>query len=248
MKKTKKNRLFSMLISFAIALGMIPATPVLAMQENVNLAKNAEILGVSAASPNDTETDIHAFDGDEHLTKWCIQNNTGWVVFDIGKEKKINELKVYHAGAGTNETIKNNTIDFELQILDQTKISEDKFLSLTYENREEIMMEDYCWKNVCVVENNTDSITDSICTDDTARVYRFHVSNAGEDFCIRIYEIELLGENAWGLTGKVQDGIAYILKIAIPLLLLIQAVVMQYTMICLRRTIKKLDPEQSRND
>ena len=81
----------------------------------INLAKNANVLGVSNTSPNNNETAAMAFDENTDETKWCtgMKNDGGeWLVFDIHKEATVQQLKVYHAGAGKKETVKNNTTDY----------------------------------------------------------------------------------------------------------------------------------------
>ena len=67
-------------------------------------------------SVNSSEAPEKAVDGNIN-TKWCANtsNVTHWITLDLGRERTIDGLKIYHAGAGGEDTAW-NTRDFNIAI------------------------------------------------------------------------------------------------------------------------------------
>ena len=176
-------------------------------EEPVNLARSAAVMGTQYDSPNTSEVGASAFDGDPYNTKWCMRNK-GWLCFDLKNSTSLHHMRVYHAGCGVSETARNNTASFQLEVLNESRIRENDFLSLSPSDRAAVMNNDANWTKVVSVTGNKDDVSDTpISTAERHRIYRFHITDAGRDNTTRIYEIELYRSTP-AASVRVENGTA----------------------------------------
>ena len=144
----------------------------------------------------------NAFDKN-YGTKWCAAYTPNYVVFDIQEPAVPTRLKVTHAGGATNpESYLYNTLDFSLQVLDPSKVTDEEFLAMSDDEKIAVMNDNSNWVKILeYVDNRLDVTDDPIVSNAYTRFYRLHVTDADENQwggpdTIRIYEIELFGYRA----------------------------------------------------
>ena len=173
--------------------------------EPINRARNAAVLGAQYGSPKKNESPSHILDGDLYYTKWCMLNK-GWMCFALEQPSQIRHMRVYHAGCGLRETAKNNTSAFDLEVLNESQITEEAFLAL--QDKSSAMANSANWTKVASVSGNSADVTNTaVSMTEGRRVFRFNVTDAGSDDTTRIYELELY-ESAPAVSLQVDHGSA----------------------------------------
>ncbi|ERK30312.1 glycoside hydrolase family 38 C-terminal domain-containing protein [Clostridium intestinale] len=149
-----------------------------------NIALGAKVTADGFMNAN--ESPLKAIDGDLG-TKWCI--NTGklephWITLDLEKERTIDGLKLFHAGAG-GESMDWNTSDY-------TILAGNDLSNLT---------------EVAKVTNNTQNTTEhQFATPIKARYIKINITKptGSSDVAVRLYEIKVYG-NDEDFVGSVPE-------------------------------------------
>ena len=62
------------------------------------------MIATSATSP-EGEDAAKAFDGNTKDTKWCVTQDSGWVVFSLNDSVQLNQMIVHYAGGSNDKMI-----------------------------------------------------------------------------------------------------------------------------------------------
>ncbi len=116
-------------------------------------------------------------------TKWCSNNSSKWIQFDLGSVKTVGTAIIHHGASREKFYGGYNTIDFNLQASSNGST----------------------WLTVANVSGNTSDITIHN-LNVSMRYFRMNITNGGSDNVARIFEIELLSGTGTSITYyKVQN-------------------------------------------
>ena len=173
--------------------------------EPANVARSATVLGTQFNSPQLNESPYSALDGDRYYSKWCMMNS-GWLCLALDQPAQLSHMRLYHAGFGLNETVKNNTTAYALEVLNESRITEEDFLNT--DNKFSLMEDNANWIAVATVRGNSaDVTTTALSMAERRQVFRLKVIDAGADNTTRVYEIEFY-EAAPAASLRVKSGSA----------------------------------------
>ena len=218
MIKRNTSRILSLLLTAFMLLGIFPAAlPVLAEEKPLGGITVIKASGSTESS----EGPQKLFDNNRSGSKWCVNANTGWVVFSTSQPVKLGEMTAYHAGQSNNTWDRGyagNTKAYALQI---------------FNGEGEPVENDYAdeskWTTVGGETNNTDPVkTTTLNMTAAAQYFRLNVTDSGDPNptkAIRFYELELFtqkkpitisfnaGEGGSGTMKDVswQSGVEYLL-------------------------------------
>ena len=183
-----KKRILSIVLTIIMLLSVIPLPALAAEQsEPVNLGSTAFARMCKGTCPSG-EGIQNVFDGDRS-TKWCMFGS-GWMFFTLPDPALIQYMRICHAGSNPTETAPYNTVAFDLEVLDESKLSEESMREAQY--RRSLIENDGLWTKVASVTGNGADITNTVVSMTESRtMFRLNVTDAGEDDTVRIYEVEL---------------------------------------------------------
>ncbi len=133
-------------------------------------------------------------------TKWCPGGSfqKSWIAADLKTENTILKWVVVNTGGGkVGDGSGRNTVDYDLETLDTSKITVDELLALEGNALQEKLADDSIWTVVCSHRNNTeDKTVDELVPPINGRIFRLNILNGdnSEYFkSTRIVEWELHG-------------------------------------------------------
>ena len=212
------KKIWTALLCLTMVFGTIPigafaATDNAKNSNNENFAENATVIATSATSP-EGEDAAKAFDGNTRDTKWCVTQDSGWIVFSLKNSVQLNQMIVHHAGGSSDKHDREYagiTTKYSLQVL---KNEQEYYESPT----NEYLSEDTNWQNVAEENNNKERISKEtkINLAESHQIYRFKVDDAGSDNCIRVYEIQLFKTKGVGTNNLAENATVIATSAASP--------------------------------
>ena len=183
-----KKRILSIVMTLIMLISMIPLPARAAEQSGpVNLGRTAVTRMCKGDYPSG-EWCNNAFDGNLD-TKWSMYGN-GWVFFTLPDPVLLKYIRIYHADSCETETVPYNTVDFQLEVLDESRAREESMEAAGYPRS--WVENDNLWTTVAAVTGNRDSITNTpVSMTEGRTMFRLNITNAGRDNTVRIYEVEL---------------------------------------------------------
>jgi len=154
---------------------VISPTPISTGGTRINLAENKKTSGSPACTANENSTKAVNGSWTQGLSdKWCSYYSASmWWQVDLGEVYNIDEIVVYHAGAG-GENKEWNTRDFNIQV----------------------SADGVNWTNPVQVKNNTSNITRHKINITPVRYVRLNITNpelGSNQTAARIYEVMVFG-------------------------------------------------------
>ena len=197
----KRIRILSVLLilcALALPLRVSADTQKLTGTSTVVIATNSAQAGQAGGPQN-------LFDGaysDLETDAWFEEGMNLWAAFDIGRESELDTLSLRHLG----EYKPFNTAAYSFYVLDESKVTVERVLSLSFAERNALLARSEYWTCLVSDSGNTQSVTSHGLSGKTGRIFKFLVSEPDsydtEDHVVRVYELELTGTPIVPATDK----------------------------------------------